>query len=135
MLNDIFKDLDFIAKIPKEAKPNFSDKTFTLSNEWFPTLKRRWKHEQGEKGVLFVNNLIADIEKIYKTCDIDSQKKIREKLTFSIPGLDNIVETYSNDNQTEVAKNYSLIIEKIKNMNEKYTKLKKQFFTYQPSIL
>ena len=49
-MQKIFEDLDFISKIQKNEKPNFSDKTLIKMDEWFATLKRRWKSEQGEKG-------------------------------------------------------------------------------------
>jgi len=43
MLNNILIDLEFLSNMPKDAKPNFSDKTYTFTNEWFPTIKRRNK--------------------------------------------------------------------------------------------
>ena len=61
MLKEIYEDLEFISKIPKNCKPNFSDKSYTSTSEWFSIWKRRYKYEKGEKGMLYVNTLVENI--------------------------------------------------------------------------
>lgn len=136
ILQEILNDLDFISTIPKNAKPNFSDKTYTSTNEWFSTIKRRYKYERGEKGVIYISSLVENIIQMCKTLDENSLKNLREKLIEAIIGLNNIVYTYKIDEQPEVAKNYELSIEKINKLitqienNKKF----KNFFHHQPFI-
>lgn len=116
MLKEIFDDLEFISKIPKNAKPNFSDKTFTCTNEWFSTIKRRYKYERGEKGMIYVSTLVENIYKCYKTLDMSSLKILKEKLSDASVGLNNIICTYKIDEQPEVWKNYHNSLEKIESL-------------------
>lgn len=136
MLKEILEDLQFIANIPKNAKPNFSDKSFTSTNEWFSTIKRRYKYERGEKGVLYIETLIGNISKIYKTLDKVSLKKIKESLFKANLGLNNIIYTYRIDDQIKVSKDYEHSTEKICKLITDIENMisPPSFFTHCPNI-
>ena len=138
MLNDIIEDLNFIENIPKNAKPNFSDRTFTTTNEWFSTLKRRYKYERGERGVVYIETLIDNIYKIYKTLEINLIRNLRDRLISANLGLSNIVYTYKIDDQIEVAKNYNKSIERMDSLIidiNKFIRSKNIFFNHCPKII
>lgn len=116
MLKEILDDLEFISKVPKNAKPNFSDKTFTCTNEWFSTIKRRYKYERGEKGMIYVSTLVENIYRCYKTLDMSSLKLLKEKVLEANMGLNNIICTYKIDEQPEVWKNYNESLEKLESL-------------------
>lgn len=116
-METLYKDWEFISNIPKNAKPCFNDKTMVNMNEWFVTLKRRYKGEIAEKGISYIQNLIEE-SIIYK-----NDKKMQEIFTQAIHGLKNLVYTYKMDGQEEVSKQYSSCINKIES-----TLLKKNFF-------
>ena len=137
MLKDLLDDLEFISSIPKNAKPNFSDKTFTYTNEWFSTFKRRYKSERGEKGMVYVSKLIVDISNCYKTLDIYELRILSGKMKNMHDGLNNIVSTYRIDNQEEVAKNYEKSVKEIQELIEDIDSLirvKNNFFNHQPIV-
>jgi hypothetical protein len=137
MLKEILEDLEFISKVPKNAKPNFSDKSFTSTSEWFSTIKRRYKYEKGEKGMVYVSTLVENLYKIYKSLDLSSLKNLKEKVIAANIGLNNIICTYKIDEQPEVWKNYSTSLEKLENLVleiDNLTKIKNSFFNHQPFI-
>lgn len=138
MLKKILEDLDFLENIPKGAKPNFSDKTFTSTNEWFSTFKRRCKYERGENGVIYVETLIDNISKYYKNLDNNSLKNLRDKLIYANLGLGNIIYTYKIDNQINVYENYlksSERFEKIIKEIDYIIRSKNNFFNHCPKII
>jgi hypothetical protein len=139
MLNNLFKEWEFIKSIKKDYKPCFSDKTFVNMNEWFVTWKRRQKGEMGEKGILYVNNLIDTTIKCYKNnLDINSLRKLKEVLFESIVGLNNLSYTYQVDFQEKVSKDYLKCGEKLQNMIEEIEKIirsKNNFFTNNSKII
>lgn len=150
MLQNILKDLDFIGDIPPDSKPNFSDKSYTFTSEWFSTFKRRMKNEQGEKGIVYVKNLIDNIYIIYNTLEIVDLNTLHEKLNHSLKGFSNLIETYKKENQKEVTNDYEnllrrinvLIVEITNDINTNDIKdikdekgIKKKFFSKYPSIL
>lgn len=116
----LYKDWEFIASIPKDAKPCFNDKTFVSINEWFVTFKRRYKGEKAEKGLEYIENIIE------KTKKYNIDKSILQK---SIIGINNLVYTYKKDGQVDVSKKYEKCIDKI----EKLIK-NKNFFGTIPKI-
>ena len=140
-IKEIIKDLEFIASIPKSYKPCFSDKSLIYSNEWFVKMKRRWKGEQGERGVIYVNNVLDRIGKNCKNFNIDYLKNIKKKLRESILGINNLVYTYKIDGQEDVAKSYEICnkyIEKLISILDNCIKddMKKiNFFSYSPKII
>ena len=137
MLKEIFEDLDFIASIPRDAKPNFSDKTLVYNDEWFTTFRRRMKFERGEKGIVYIETLIEEI-KIYdkSIClNFEDQKILKEKLIGAKEGLDNLVQTYINDNQHEVANSYKKCGIKLLKLIDKYSHVNKKFFGHCPNII
>ena len=136
MLKEFLDDLEFIAKIPKNSKPNFSDKTYTSTNEWFSTIRRRYKYERGEKGVIYISTLVENINITFKTLDICSLKILKEKLIEAMIGLNNIIYTYKIDEKIEVAKNYELSIEKIEKIINDIDSMSKlrYFFNHQPFV-
>ena len=125
---DIYKEWEFIGIIPKNSKPCFNDKSFTNLDEWFATIKRRYKGEKGEKGVIYLEKLI-EITKFYK-----KDKELIYLLEKSIKGVENLAETYRKDNQLEVSENYTKCISKIKNIISDVEKGKK-FFGYVPKVI
>ena len=140
-----YEDWKFISSIPKSAKPCFYDKTFVHVTEWFVTFKRRWKGEKGEKGIVYIENLIEITEKFYLNSDVsfnvNSLNELKKLLESSIIGLTNLVYTYKIDGQTEVSDSYSQLIKKVKNLIEKVETLieesrsKSNFFSYVPKII
>ena len=128
MLEDLLEDLEFISNIPPNAKPNFSDKTYTSTSEWFSTFKRRYKNEKGEYGVIYVENLIDKLENVNSSSKILS----RTLLEKTVIGLNNIIYTYKKDGQKEVAENYEKSKKRIEKLIPKNTK---QFFNYHPKII
>ena len=132
MLNKILEDLEFLEIIPKGYKPNFSDKTLTSTNEWFSTFKRRYKSEKGEKGVMYVENLIENIESVCKNLDHSSLKLLKEKLVTAILGLNNLIYTYKIDEQISVSDGYINCKKRIENIIEK---IKPKFFNHCPKIV
>lgn len=134
MLNEILEDLEFLINIPKGAKPNFSDKSFTSTNEWFSTIKRRYKSEKGEKGVIYVETLIDKIVFLYKTLDNSSLKILKEKLKAANLGLSNIIYTYKIEEQIEVSKDYERCWKRIEKLIEDIGS-KNNFFNHCPKII
>lgn len=138
---EIYEDWKFITTIPKGVKPCFYDKTFVHVDEWFVTLKRRMKGEKGERGIVYIETLIVNTEKIISTCDLNTLKKMRDVLKMSTTGLENLVYTYNNDGQLEVSQNYSLLIKKVESLIGKIgnqieeIRNKTNFFSYTPKIL
>lgn len=133
----LFTEWEFISNISENIKPCFHDKTYTHSNEWFVTLKRRYKGEKGEYGVVYVNNLIEDTINFYKdNTDVMLLKKLKEILEKSITGLQHLVNTYKRDNQEQVSKDYEKCLHKVENMITDMCKPKMQkgFFSHTPSI-
>ena len=137
MLNNIFEEWEFIKTIPKDSKPCFSDKTFVSINEWFATFKRRRKGEVGEKGVIYINNLIDNTFKYYKNTDINSLKKLKNILNDAILGISNLVYTYKVDLQETVSDDYAKCIKRIEELIKKIVKDldNKNFFIYSPKII
>ena len=134
MLNEILEDLQFLENIPKGAKPNFSDKSFTSTNEWFSTIKRRYKSEKGEKGIIYVETLIDNIIFIYKTLDNSSLKILKEKLKVANLGLSNIIYTYKIDEQIEVSEGYEKCWKRIQKLIGDIGS-KNNFFNHCPKII
>ena len=116
---EVSKEWEFIASIPKDAKPCFNDKTFVKTDEWFVTLKRRYKGEKAEKGIIFLENLIRKSENV-------DQKLLQR----AIIGINNLVYTYKKDGQLEISKNYEECIKKIEKM-----KKSKNFFGTIPKLV
>ena len=137
MLKEILDDLEFISKVPKNAKPNFSDKIFTSTNEWFSTIKRRYKYERGEKGMIYVSTLVENIYKCYKSLDMSSLKLLKEKVLEANMGLNNIICTYKIDEQPEVWKNYNESLEKLESLIviiDNIIRNKNNFFSSSPLV-
>lgn len=129
MLNDVIQDLEFISRIPKNSKPNFSDKTYISKDVWFSTFRRRLKYERGEKGVIYLNDLIEKIKDILPNLDSNSFSKIKIYLQKAQEGVKNLIETYQKDNQENVSSGYQ------KNMEEITHLIRfKPFFNYIPRI-
>lgn len=139
MIDNIFKDLDFISNIKKGEKPCFSDKTCISTNEWFPKLKRRWKNEMGEKGVIYVDTLLNSTSSyvhIYSSqvFDLDNKeeekdkiKVMREKLVGSLVGLHNLVYTYKIENQVSVSEDYMKATKKVESIILEIDEIIKKF--------
>ena len=135
MFNGIIEDLVFISKIPAKAKPNFSDKSYTLSDEWFSTLKRRYKSEKGEKGVIYVEELLDKIENYWRTWISDDQERVKSLLMLSQQGFRNLVATYTTEDQRSVAEGYCKCWERVKKwLTENSQTTRKKFFNYAPKI-
>lgn len=133
----LFEDWEFISNIPLNVKPCFYDKTYTYLNEWFVTLKRRYKGEKAEKGIIYLNNLIDKTNDYYKdSFDINSLKALKEILQKCINGISNLVETYKKDGQEEVSKDYDKCLDRVKSMIKDIEKKtnKKGFFSSTPII-
>jgi hypothetical protein len=136
MLNQIVSDLKFISEIPTNAKPNFSDKTYTLANDWFCTWKRRLKSERGENGVIYVDLLIDNIEKYWRTWLSEDLKIVRNCSEKSRKGFEKLVQTYCQDSQTGVAQGYQNCWERIKKWLavSQSEVVEKKFFNYAPRL-
>lgn len=135
---DIFNDWKFIGNIPKGAKPCFYDKSLIYINEWFPTLRRRWKGEKGEKGVIYVENLLEMSSKLVTCLDINGLKNFKEILQSVTIGLQNLVYTYKVDEQESVSKSYrelTIKVEKLIEDIDQNIRNKSNFFSYVPKIL
>lgn len=132
MLNKILEDLEFLKIIPKGYKPNFSDKTLTSTNEWFSTIKRRYKSEKGEKGVIYIENLLDNIESMCKNLDTSSLKDLKEKLIPAMLGLNNLIYTYKIDEQMYVSEGYVNCRKRIEYIVEN---IKPNFFNHSPKIV
>lgn len=135
---EIFEDWKFIANVPKGAKPCFYDKSLIYINEWFPTLRRRWKGEKGEKGVMYVENLLEMSIKVVSCLDINALKNFKEILRSVTIGLHNLVYTYKVDEQISVSNSYSdlsLKVEKLIDEIDQQIRNKSNFFSYVPKIL
>lgn len=105
----------FVCDIKKGEKPCFNDKTFIEMNAWFVTWRRRYKGEKGEKGIIYLDNLIENTSAFIKKDEITNEflKKLKDVLQNSILGINNLSYTYKIDNQEQVAKDYSNLIDKI----------------------
>jgi predicted RNA-binding protein with EMAP domain len=125
---DVYKEWEFISNIPENSKPCFNDKTFTNLDEWFVTIRRRYKGEKGEKGVIHLEKLI-ETTKFYK-----KDKELLNLLEKSINGIHNLSETYRKDNQIKVSENYKKCIQKVKDIISGVEKGKK-FFSYIPKVI
>ncbi len=134
MSDKLLLEWNFIKNIPKGMKPCFYDKTLISANEWFVTLKRRWKGEVGEKGVIYLNSLI-DITKDYCLNNKTNLKEIRTVLIDSIIGIKNLVYTYNVESQINVANDYNKCISKIQDLINEIDKMKKSFFGYSPKLI
>jgi hypothetical protein len=135
---EIFDDWKFIAGIPKGAKPCFYDKSLIYINEWFPTLRRRWKGEKGEKGVMYVENLLESSIKLVSCLDINALKNFKEILQSVSIGLKNLVYTYKVDDQISVSNSYSDLSEKVEKLIDsidQQIRNKSNFFSYVPKML
>ena len=129
MFNEITEDLIFISKIPGKSKPNFSDRSFTSTDEWFSTIKRRYKAEKGEKGVIHVDNMLDQIEKHWKNID---QKEFKRLLSATEKGFHNLVNTYTSDQQPNVAAGYLSCWKRVKVLLE--DNRSKKFFDCSPKM-
>ena len=132
MLKTIFEDLEFIGTVPKGAKPNFSDKTIINNTDWFCTIRRRLKYEKGENGVVYLNSLIGNVEKVIDNLDFENSKKMKNLLIKANIGIENLVYTYRSEDQLGVSKEYYKCSIKIKNLIKKP---KGNFFEYCPKIV
>ncbi len=136
VLINLYKDWDFIKSIPVNVKPCFQDKSLVYVNEWFVTIKRRWKGEKGELGVVYVDNLINLTENIYnkleKNKNLTELETLRNSLESSLVGLENLVITYKKDGQLSVSENYKDCITKVKNIIKTR---KTKFFGSNPKLL
>ena len=136
-------ELAFVSSIPPKAKPCFRDKSLIFSNEWFCTLRRRWKGEKGEDGCVYLNDILNSCDNFYRMCDnLDQLKEMKKLLDSSVVGIENVVKTYFQDSQNNVSKNYSKCSEKCKviskNISVKITKFNKNseiFFGHSPTMI
>lgn len=107
-MESVLKEWEFIGQIPIGSKPCFYSKTLMRVDEWFLTVRRRWSGEKGEKGVLYVENLLNNTKQVLGSAEgkeeelAHFQKVLREALI----GVNNLVCTYKNDGQPNVAKGY-----------------------------
>ena len=134
---EMFDDWKFIAGIPKGTKPCFYDKSLVYINEWFVTFKRRWKGEKGEKGVLYVENLLETTEKTISCLDINALRNLKEVLLSAVLGLGNLVYTYKVDEQVSVSESYAILsrrVEKLIDTIDLQVRNKSNFFSYVPKI-
>lgn len=135
MLNDIVSDLIFIREIPLNAKPNFSDRSYTFVTEWFSTWKRRMKSEKGESGIIYVETLLFKIEKYWNTWLIEDQKKVKLALTEAKIGFQKIVSTYRQDGQHNIADGYRECWARIEKwLSSVSVTVEKKFFNYTPKL-
>ena len=135
---EIFDDWKFIANVPKGAKPCFYDKSLIYINEWFPTLRRRWKGEKGEKGVMYVENLLEMSIKVAECLDINALRNFKEILRLATMGLQNLVYTYKVDEQISVSNSYGdlfLKVEKLIEDIDQHIRNKSNFFSHVPKML
>lgn len=146
---NILLNLEFISKIPKGAKPCYSNRSLTYTDQWFVTLRRRWNGEKGEKGVIHVKRLLDSCDKYYRMCNLDGFgisdcDKLRTLLYESIQGLNNLVHTYLIDEQKNVSDDYQKCIDRAKHIIrgieykivEIETHIKnKGFFGFYPKII
>ncbi len=135
---EIFDEWKFIAGIPKGTKPCFYDKSLVSINEWFVTFKRRWKGEKGEKGVLYIENLVETTEKTIVCLDLNALRNLKEVLHSAIFGLNNLVYTYKVDEQNSVSESYcdlSKAVEKLITSIDLQIRNKSNFFSYVPKII
>ena len=122
----IFNDLKFISNIPENTKPCFRDKTYIDTNSWFVTVKRRFKGEKGEKGVIYINDLIDSCDHIYRMCkDLKVLKKLRKSLYDSKNGVKNLIFTYNDQDNVRdgYLKCFKDIISLIVKLDEKIDKI------------
>jgi len=139
----ILKELEFISEIQEKYKPCFSDKSSIKSDAWFATIRRRMKGEKGEKGVIYINQILDSCDFYYRMCDdFKFLKTLRDHLKNAQMGVKRLIETYND--QKIVQKGYlesskqiihlilkidEKIDEKIKEINRNNNK----FFEFYPS--
>ena len=135
---NLIEEWRFIANIPENAKPCYYDKTLVYITEWFVTLKRRYKGEKAEKGLLYIEDLVKKteifIESGKETGNSKSEnKRLREVLLDVKIGLNNLVKTYEKDGQENISKKYGDFIIEVERLVNKIG-YQNSYFTYLPKI-
>lgn len=118
-LSKSIADLEFISTLEKGHKPLYNSRSTIQRTAWFATFQRRWAGEKGEKGLIYVNNVLDSCDRYYRMCLSDSSiytddifkynitknlSSLRTALKNSVQGFNNLIMTY--DDQETVAKGY-----------------------------
>ena len=89
-------------------------------------MRRRWGGEKGEYGVVYVGKILDSCDYHYRMClqysingenkldNIETLKNLKNILTSSIDGIDNLIDTYSD--QINVSNDYKTIKNRIEIM-------------------
>lgn len=113
--NECIDILIFISTIKPNDKPCYNTKTTIHKNAWFATLQRRWGGEKGEKGIVYINNVLDSCDKYYRMClnksGFNNNDILLSALYDSLKGFDNLINTYSD--QKTVADSYKNCKDKI----------------------
>jgi len=97
-------------------------------------MRRRWKGEVGEKGIVYVNSLIDNTEDYCKN-NKENLKEIRIVLIDSLIGIKNLIYTYNIDSQPTVANDYGKCSSRIQKIIDEIEKNKKSFFGCSPKLI
>jgi hypothetical protein len=125
-LAECIKTLEFIKNIPQKHKPCYNSKTTISKEAWFSTVRRRWGGEKGEYGIIYVDKILDSCNYHYRMClqsslssenkneYIDTLRRIKDALSGSIVGFENLIRTYSD--QGEVSTNYDKCKNRVNDM-------------------
>lgn len=134
MLSQLLEELKFISCIPKNAKPCFVSKTLMFTDEWFVTFRRRLNGEKGERGTIYLRELLNSCDKHYRMCRLDG-KLLVEALNKSLSGIQNLIYTYDRDNQIKVSNDYKKCYNKASDLIKEIERNSSNFFSYVPNII
>ena len=98
--DSMISELEFIASIPKDAKPCFESHTVLSAQSWVvtPVARSLWYGEGRKTGLNHVLSVLGMAGLYYLTCeDVERLEKLASLLHESMKGLSNIRSTYKND--------------------------------------
>ena len=112
------KVMNFIASIPINSKPCYNSLTYIQKSGWFTTIRRRMNGEQGERGIIYINNILNSCNEFLhdknnnknktpntknKTPNTKNKNKntntlleLKFALDNSISGFNNLIMTYND---------------------------------------
>lgn len=142
--NNVIKELQKLAAIGPAQKYNTKSKTTTHSTGLFQWLDRMWYGEDRHGTELWVKDISKDISIVsFLLYDVTKSRKLKEAIESSLPGLNNLKDTYTSlgeskqivDTLKDTLKEFDGYVEKLQRRASTYAEMAKKIPGLSPEII